>query len=73
MIVSHGLGFAFIKTNKATGTSLEVELSRFCGPADIITRLCIRRTRRFAARSAIAARRTTCLPGGSTGPATWRD
>lgn len=39
MIVSHKHKFIFIKTNKTGGTSVEIALSRFCGPDDIITRV----------------------------------
>jgi hypothetical protein len=37
MIVSHRHKFVFIKTRKTAGTSIEVFLSQFCGPEDIIT------------------------------------
>ena len=37
MIVSHKNRFIFIKTNKTAGTSIEIALSKFCGPDDIIT------------------------------------
>ena len=37
MIISHRHKFIFIKTNKTAGTSIEIALSRFCGPDDIIT------------------------------------
>jgi len=37
MIVSHAHRFIFIKTMKTAGTSLEIALSRFCGPGDVIT------------------------------------
>ena len=37
MILSHKYRFIFIKTVKTAGTSLEIALSRFCGPDDIIT------------------------------------
>lgn len=37
MIVSHSRRFIFIKTVKTAGTSLEIALSRHCGPGDIIT------------------------------------
>ncbi|TDT44340.1 sulfotransferase family protein [Halospina denitrificans] len=37
MIISHKYGFIFLKTSKTAGTSVEIALSRFCGPDDIIT------------------------------------
>ena len=37
MIVSHAHEFIFLKTRKAAGTSIEIALSEFCGPDDIIT------------------------------------
>lgn len=37
MIISHEHKFIFIKTGKVGGTSLEMALSRFLGPDDIIT------------------------------------
>jgi hypothetical protein len=37
MIVSHMHQFIFIKTRKTAGTSVEIILSRDCGPYDIIT------------------------------------
>jgi hypothetical protein len=37
MIVSHRHRFIFIKTRKVGGTSLEIALSRFLGPDDIVT------------------------------------
>lgn len=37
MILSHGYRFIFLKTNKTAGTSIEIALSKFCGPDDIIT------------------------------------
>lgn len=37
MIVSHRHKFIFLKTEKTAGTSVEIALSRFCGPEDIIT------------------------------------
>jgi len=41
MILSHKYKFIFIKTEKTAGTSLEIALSEFCGPDDIITRITI--------------------------------
>lgn len=37
MIISHKHRFIFIKTKKTAGTSIEIALSRFCGPDDVIT------------------------------------
>ena len=37
MIVSHEHRFIFLKTRKTAGTSVEIALSRICGPQDIIT------------------------------------
>ena len=38
MIVSHRHRFIFVRTRKTAGTSVEIALSKFCGPDDIITR-----------------------------------
>ena len=37
MIISHEHKFIFIKTRKTAGTSIEVYLSRHCGPSDVVT------------------------------------
>ena len=39
MIISHRHKFAYVKTRKTASTSLEIALSRFCGPEDIITKI----------------------------------
>lgn len=36
-IISHQHKFIFIKTRKTAGTSVEIALSRYCGPNDVIT------------------------------------
>jgi hypothetical protein len=38
MIVSHRHRFIFVRTRKTAGTSVEIALSKFCGPDDVITR-----------------------------------
>jgi len=37
MIVSHARKFIFLKPEKVAGTSVEILLSRHCGPGDIVT------------------------------------
>lgn len=37
MILSHRHRFIFLKTRKTAGTSLEIALSAYCGPDDVIT------------------------------------
>ena len=36
MIVSHSRKFIFLKTRKTAGTSLEIALSKYCGPEDVL-------------------------------------
>jgi len=38
VIVSHRHRFIFVRTRKTAGTSVEIALSKFCGPDDVITR-----------------------------------
>jgi hypothetical protein len=37
VIISHKHRFIFIKTEKTAGTSIEIALSKYCGPDDVIT------------------------------------
>lgn len=37
MIINHRYKFIFLKTRKTAGTSIEIALSQFCGPGDVIT------------------------------------
>jgi len=39
MLISHRYKFIFIKTKKTAGTSLEIALSRYLGPGDVITHI----------------------------------
>ena len=39
MLISHRYKFIFIKTKKTAGTSLEIALSRYLGPDDVITHI----------------------------------
>lgn len=39
MIISHKHRFIFLKTIKTAGTSVEIALSKFCGPEDILATL----------------------------------
>ncbi len=39
MIASHAHRFIFLKTRKTAGTSVEIALSKVCGPDDIITEI----------------------------------
>jgi hypothetical protein len=39
VIISHKHKFIFVKTKKTAGTSIEIALSEFCGPDDIVTPL----------------------------------
>jgi hypothetical protein len=37
MIISHKHKYIFLKTTKTAGTSIEIALSQYCGPDDVIT------------------------------------
>jgi hypothetical protein len=39
MIINHKYRFIFVKTRKTAGTSIEIALSRYCGPDDIVTKI----------------------------------
>ncbi len=39
MIISHKHKFIFVKTRKTAGTSIEVTLSKYCGPSDVVTEI----------------------------------
>lgn len=39
MIASHSHRFIFLKTRKTAGTSVEIALSKVCGPEDVITEI----------------------------------
>ena len=39
VIASHQHRFIFLKTRKTAGTSVEIALSKVCGPDDIITEI----------------------------------
>jgi hypothetical protein len=37
MIINHTYKFIFLKTSKTAGTSIEIALSKFCSPTDVVT------------------------------------
>lgn len=37
MIISHRHRFVYVKTRKTASTSIEIAMSKFCGPEDVIT------------------------------------
>ena len=39
MLLSHKYQFIFLKTHKTAGTSVEVDLERYLGPDDVVTRI----------------------------------
>jgi hypothetical protein len=39
MIINHTYRFIYLKTKKTAGTSVEIALSRYCGPGDILSRI----------------------------------
>ena len=39
MVICHECRFIFLKTSKTAGTSVEIGLSKFCGPDDVLTPL----------------------------------
>lgn len=39
MIISHRHRFVYVKTRKTASTSIEIALSKFCGPQDVITEI----------------------------------
>lgn len=43
MILCHRYRFIFIKTRKTAGSSVEIGLSRACGPGDVVTPLSVQR------------------------------
>jgi hypothetical protein len=43
MIISHKHKFIFFKTKKTAGTSIEIALSKYRGPDDVITPFCFER------------------------------
>jgi hypothetical protein len=59
MILNHQYRFLFIKTRKTGGSSVEVGLSRICGPGDIVTPLAEKR-----GEEALRRREGGCLPTG---------
>jgi hypothetical protein len=56
MIISHSRRFIFVKTYKTAGSSLEIALSKYCGPEDILTPLDEGEEAERRARSGLGAR-----------------
>jgi hypothetical protein len=63
VIVSHAHRFVFIKTRKTAGTSLEIALSRHCGPDDIVTRISPEDEELRAAAGGVAPQNDDTDPG----------
>jgi Sulfotransferase family len=66
MIISHSRKFIFIKTLKTAGTSLEIVLSRYCGPDDIVTPLIPEEEKQRAAAGGVGARNYGFEPSKSS-------
>ena len=56
MIVSFRHNFVFIKTQKTGGTSVEIALTPFCGPDDVVTPIAIKDERMRIADGIVQAR-----------------
>ena len=67
MIVSHSRKFIFLKTRKTAGTSLEIALSKYCGPEDILAPINFDEGMRQGAQRR-AASRTTPARSASISP-----
>ncbi len=70
MILSHTHRFIFLKTSKTAGTSIEIALSRFCGPDDIVTPISVEDE---DIRKSVGGRPSQTYPAKKTqyGPADW--
>ena len=63
MIASHAHRFIFLKTRKTAGTSVEIALSKACGPDDVIT---VTSPEDEELRTAAGGRGMSMQPAGTT-------
>jgi hypothetical protein len=67
MIISHKYKYIFFKTSKTAGTSVEIALSKYCGPEDVIAPIA-RKDERTRRRLGYPGRQNYLKPWAEHGP-----